>query len=379
MSRTLSDYLGSKDNNYNLIRFVAAALVLYSHSFDLLGKGSEEGIRVFTGMISGGSLAVDIFFITSGFLITGSVLSRKSPLAFIWARVMRIYPALIVAMLFCVCVVGAYFTTFPLPEYFKHSVTWDYFKDNSTLLALTKYHLPGVFMENTYPVAVNGSLWTLPYEVKMYGLVAIISYAMIALEQKMNRSFIKWVFLAISVTSLTYTLTKHVTYVAGESYQGPGYRLFAMFFAGAASFYWKESIRVSHRWFVLSIAIFALTFSDKAMAYVCFTVFLSYWTFYLAYVPGGVIRRFNKLGDYSYGMYIYAFPVQQSVAALIPNVSVWQMTGIAFVVTMALSILSWHFVEKKCLRMKGGYLYLERFLVKGKEPFSSRDEAEKIA
>lgn len=84
--------------------------------------------------------------------------------------------------------------------------------------------------------------------------------------------------------------------------------------------------------------------------------------FYLAYVPSGNIRNFNKVGDYSYGIYIYAFPVQQSIAALVANVTVATMVILSFVVTLFLSILSWQLVEKKFLKMKDIYVFFEQFL-----------------
>jgi peptidoglycan/LPS O-acetylase OafA/YrhL len=75
----------------------------------------------------------------------------------------------------------------------------------------------------------------------------------------------------------------------------------------------------------------------------------------LAYLPGGFIRHFNRFGDYSYGLYIYAFPVQQSIAALIPGVGVAAMIALSFVVSLLLSIMSWHLIEKRALALKGSY------------------------
>ena len=129
MSRALSTYTTSRDNNFNLIRFVAALLVLHSHSFALaLGSGDAEPLRNTIGM-TWGIIAVDIFFITSGFLITSSYFARNNLLFFAWARILRIYPALIAAILFCVFIVGLWFTT--------HSA-WEYLTSGQTLKFLLK-------------------------------------------------------------------------------------------------------------------------------------------------------------------------------------------------------------------------------------------------
>ena len=82
----------------------------------------------------------------------------------------------------------------------------------------------------------------------------------------------------------------------------------------------------------------------------------------LAYIPSGAIRGFNKYGDYSYGMYIYAFPIQQSVAALIPGISVLAMIVISFIITFILAFISWHVVEKKMLKYKDKYVYIENLM-----------------
>ena len=84
--------------------------------------------------------------------------------------------------------------------------------------------------------------------------------------------------------------------------------------------------------------------------------------FYLAYVPSGKIRRFNEIGDYSYGMYIYAFPVQQSIASLIPNVSIFTMILLSFFITFILAFLSWNCIEKKALKKKDSYIVFKVFL-----------------
>lgn len=129
--------------------------MLFSHSFALaLGSGNFEPLRSTIGM-TWGDIAVDIFFVTSGFLITSSYLSRNNIIEFAWARVLRIYPALIAAILFCTFVVGLWFTENSLSEYFSNQQTLKYFIKNSTLFFGVEYRLPGVFLDVPYKEAVN--------------------------------------------------------------------------------------------------------------------------------------------------------------------------------------------------------------------------------
>ena len=119
MAIALSDLSSSRANNFNLIRFIAASMVIIYHSYPLTGTIGgllhEQGISL-------GHVAVDIFFVTSGFLITGSLVARKNLLAFVVARILRIYPALIVAVCFCVFIIGVYFTTQPIESYLSNPV-----------------------------------------------------------------------------------------------------------------------------------------------------------------------------------------------------------------------------------------------------------------
>jgi len=105
----------------------------------------------------------------------------------------------------------------------------------------------------------------------------------------------------------------------------------------------------------LAIAL-AIAASNQQAFFVVYILSTAYILFYLAYVPSGVVRKYNRLGDYSYGIYIYAFPVQQSIAALFPGISILQMILISAIVTTLLAILSWHLLERRSLKLKEHYV-----------------------
>jgi peptidoglycan/LPS O-acetylase OafA/YrhL len=135
--------------------------------------------------------------------------------------------------------------------------------------------------------------------------------------------------------------------------QSKGLHLFFMFFTGAAFQLFKEGIRLSHAASALALAaLVAAAFIDRDLFFVVYIAALAYLLFYMAYVPAGILRAYNRVGDYSYGYYIYAFPIQQTIAAAIPGISVLGMVLSAGVATLACAILSWHLVEHRALELK---------------------------
>ena len=126
-----------------------------------------------------------------------------------------------------------------------------------------------------------------------------------------------------------------------------------MFFTGSAYFQLRHLVRLSLRTFLsLFIATLAAAIFGPRVFLVVYALAIAYMTIYLAYVPAGVIRRYNRIGDYSYGIYIYAFPVQQTVVMFCPGISVFGTLAVSTVTTLALSALSWHCIEKKAIAMK---------------------------
>src|SRR4051794_29915781 len=158
-------------NNFDLLRLFAAGCVLFTHSFALTDTGEPAWSRT---TLDGGSLGVLIFFAISGFLVARSWSYDPRLLSFCAKRALRLLPALVVCLLLTALVLGPLVTTLSTSSYLENPATKRFVLDNATLQ--TRYTLPGVFgdVPNPHPTIVNGSLWTLPLEVKSYFLIAAL-------------------------------------------------------------------------------------------------------------------------------------------------------------------------------------------------------------
>jgi peptidoglycan/LPS O-acetylase OafA/YrhL len=339
-----------RDNNYNLIRMLAAVAVMVSHSYALsTGRPETQPLQASLGMDIG-NMAVDVFFIASGFLVTASLMTRRNALDFLLARLLRIYPALIVVVMLTVFGLGAVMTTLPLADYFSHSRTYLYLAKSSTLIWGVAYLLPGVFEDNPYRGAVNGSLWTLPFEIRMYAYL-VIAWTVLLLVKPRQSQFFRFAVVASCLIAGVLVLREH--FILEK--QSKGLHLFFMFFTGAAFQLFKDRVRLNHAAFALALAALVVAgIVDRHLFFAIYIATAAYLLFYLAYVPAGRLRAYNRVGDYSYGYYIYAFPIQQTLAAAVPGISVLGMVLSAGLATLLCAILSWHLVERRALAAKDG-------------------------
>ena len=167
MTTSLASLANGRDNNLNLIRIIAAGMVLVSHSFVIAsGDPQAEPWHAVIGRSPGG-LAVDLFFVVSGFLVTASVMKQTSVLPYLLARGLRVYPGLWVALLLSVLVVGMGYSSLSGAAFFADPQTWRYLARNALMIAGGEGALPGSFPSNPFGPVVNGSLWTLRYELRL--------------------------------------------------------------------------------------------------------------------------------------------------------------------------------------------------------------------
>src|SRR5579872_7362617 len=170
-SYLLADLSIGRANNFNLLRFFAASLVILSHCSALAWGGNPEFIWNYMGHLeTGGSIGVLIFFAISGFLVVRSFVSRGRLKYFLVARALRIYPGLVAAVAFSI-VLAAFATEWPLRDFLRDHQTRRFLIHNSMAYPI-EFNLPGAFEHNPLKSGVNGSLWTLPLEIQMYVVCA---------------------------------------------------------------------------------------------------------------------------------------------------------------------------------------------------------------
>lgn len=342
---TLGELASGLDNNLNLIRMIAAIAVLVSHAWPIaLGPGATEPLNAAVGM-SLGELAVITFFVVSGFLVSSSYARSASLSHFILARSLRIFPGLVVSLLLVAFLMGPAVTNLPHSEYFRDAATWSFVSRN-IMLASPQYTLPGVFSDNPYPT-VEGSIWTLFHEVACYLGVVIIGIAGLY-SRPFLLSLAMGLFLVGSILIGQGGIDVHPKI---ESFMS----LAPAFIIGMAFYVWRARLVLRFS-FVMFLAILA-AFSKSTPAWsIVMVTAIAYTTFWLAYIPGGVVRAYNKVGDYSYGIYIYAFPLQGLVIHLYGQMSPAQNIYMSLAPTLALALISWHMIEKPALQLRRRYL-----------------------
>lgn len=328
-------------NSFDLVRFVAASLVLVSHSFALSGHVEPN-----VGDIHLGLFAVWVFFIMSGFLITQSWLQYPRFMVFMIKRALRIFPALIVVCLVTILGLGL-LSTLSYFDYIKTPGTIQYF--NNVLLFNTSYTLPGVFTDNVYPAAVNGSLWTLAYEFTMYLSVGLLGALVL---------FRRWGVFGIWLGLLLLNVIQ--LFDAGNRFFNFSLfyldarlmsQLALMFYSGVVLQAFAR--RIPYRaalWVSALIAFFVITHFFPSMTAVAAGLLLGYGVIGFCHLT--TFHSFGRFGDFSYGIYVYAFVVQQVVAHATDTRSPLEMFVLSFPVTVLLGIVSWHLVEERCLKLK---------------------------
>jgi len=326
----LSDLAVSRRNNFTAIRLLFAWLVLFGHSFAITKAGTDPITPFLPKGTWIGALAVDGFFAISGFLVAASFVKR-SAIDFVLARLLRIYPALIVCVFLSVFALGPLFTTLPLSEYFTSKDTMRHWLHNSMLWPRVHWELPGVFSDRPLN-AVNGSLWTLPVEIRCYVFLFIVGWFGV-LDSRLRATV-----GAAALLLLGYAAFQEMPLFGFN----PRYARPAAYFI-VGTLIWFNRSDIPLHW---SIAV-----SMLMLPYIlpsALLVSLPYLIFYCAYALPHL--DLDRSGDYSYGLYLYAWPFQQAVfwEAQGPYMNALLATATAGLAAVA----SWHLVEKPALSFK---------------------------
>ena len=345
-------------NNIDAIRLILAILVLFSHSFPAVTSSEEsEPLSILTkGQTTFGHLAVDWFFVLSGYLITQSWERSRSALSFFNKRVFRIYPGFLVAS-----AIGLWIIV-PLvaPSNGRQVFSLGILKTNLPRLLLLRRldGLPEIFPHNPIPDTLNASLWTISYEFWCY--IGVMLMGSLTLLKH------RWLVLALFLGSVL--LGYYVDfYDLVPSYNiNPKWRPFELIFgqprfwarlaslylAGVVSYQFREYLAPRRWWALGSVCLLAVgIFLPSGLSLVA-PVSGTYLLIYLCFAKDIHWHNAAKYGDFSYGIYLYSFPIQQLVVMKFGRfIGPYQLFGLAFIPTIITGVISWYLVERWFLKL----------------------------
>ncbi|MCJ9729712.1 acyltransferase [Bradyrhizobium sp. PRIMUS42] len=335
---------GGRPSGFDYLRITLAICVVIIHT-GTTGYGIEGNNLFWETALRGISkMVVPMFFALSGFLVAGSLQRSDTLTMFVGLRIIRIFPALTVEVLLSALILGPLFTNLLLLDYFSDPLFLKY------LLNVTghvSFYLPGVFTDNPEKT-VNSQLWTVPFELYCY--IALSGLIMIGLKRR--ESLVLFGVVGMAMFSVGYAFYKRSDEWYLLSKATPGLSLVTIFLTGVAFHLYREKIRWS-------------TGYGLASAFICYTGFqflpgIDFFIFaplaYLTVWIGLMNPSRNWLiegADYSYGVYLYSFPIQQMVASFGSFYRQWFISfPISLAITTVFAAFSWHLIEKPFLSQK---------------------------
>ncbi|MDX2238560.1 MAG: acyltransferase [Hyphomonadaceae bacterium] len=357
MARTLGAVLDQCKGfgpGFDFMRVFLAAAVLSWHSVGI--ANGNYALLKSTPLWIVEFVTLPLFFALSGFLVAASA-TRLSLRSFLTNRGLRIVPALAVDILICALILGPLLTTRPLSEYFKHP---DFFRYFANIVGWVHYDLPGVFETNPSP-RVNGALWTVPFEIGCYAALSVL--IALRLHNKawaLAASGFGLLIAAVLVERLGVMarLPELAAKFVDALLFDRGARLIPAFLLGALvyrlrhalPYSWGLGLAIAAAGSVLAVLGDQSLTRDATLSLIA-TPLMAYMIALLGLTPLPKLP-FYSTGDYSYGLYLYHVPMQQTVVFLVPGAGPLLVLLISLPVTSALAALSWWCVEKPVLALR---------------------------
>lgn len=351
--------MSEKNNNFNLIRFFLSSLVVFAHCFPLAdgstaklpyGDTTREWLYYISGeQLFGGSLAVYLFFILSGFLIAQSFMHSSSLKSYFIKRVLRIYPAFIFTAL-----IGSLLIS-PLSIGFAKFYHFFSFSDFLTsIFFLQQPDIPKVFLNNPYAGEQNGSLWTIKYEAAMYILTALLGVVGV-FRRKATALFMFVIFYMLYLIKIFWPFLiwkfDRSLYPFGRMTEYPAFLTY--FFAGVVTSLFIKKIVFRPKYALLCAGVLFLGLFGYLEALL--PIFGTYLIIYFGKESFNFLR-FTKTQDLSYGVYLNSFLIQQSLLHFFPQIfrrSPYWLFFACYPLTLIAAYASWNIIEKRFLELKG--------------------------
>ncbi|MEM9600977.1 MAG: acyltransferase, partial [Pseudomonadota bacterium] len=330
------------DNFFTPLRLIFALMVMIGHSFVIAGGGSDYEPMLFLHY-SPSYLAVNLFFIASGFLVTGSMLYRGDAASYAGSRLLRIYPGLIVHVLFVMLVIGLIATTLTPIRYLLHP---DVLSQPLRVLSFvnTDMILPGVFTENGEQLA-SAPLWTLRFEMLCY-VGTLLAFSLGLMRRK-------WMLLAqFVIPSIIWMIGQGADLFAALPGSVENMVRFGMAYGLGAAIYAYRDRLCSALWMIPVLATLCWALRQTDAVDIAMNMMLASGLFYAAFIRIPALNQLKSLPDMSYGIYIYHWSILQLAIVFWPSLTGPALLLISLPVVMGLAWLSWTYVEAPLLRRK---------------------------
>ncbi len=336
----------SRNNNYDILRVVAALCIMFTHSFDLLGLDKLEPLMIFSSQKNNfAHIGLSIFFAVSGYLIAKSAITSSSFKNYLWKRFLRIQPLLIIVSLLSIFIIGPLFTQSTIGAYFSNIHSYTYIRNIMPLFGI-QFTLPNVFNTNIGDAGVNGSMWTLIVEERLYLIIGLLF---------LQKAYLKKI-LIVGILFLNIFYFIQTVFFNGSfaHYLKGGNVYYAIIFLNASLFYFLQ-IQFTTIKYKLLITTLLFAFLYFTSFYIFKNsvqlIFIPFLVILLAEIKSS-INNASKYGDITYGLYIFSFPVQQMLIANKICPSPYLLFLVTILIVTPLAFLSWHLIEKKLLSLK---------------------------
>lgn len=338
-------YLSAQENNFRLLRFLTALTVAATHCLWVVYgfNPSKEGLIGI--LIQASHCGICIFFGLSGYLITASLMERPNYLRYTISRIIRLCPLLLFSSLLIAFVAGPLFTTASTEAYYNDWQLWAFIPLST--LSFSELSLPGLFENAPAGSDVNVTLWTLKYEIAAY-----IGLAALSLFGLLNRRLV-WIWAGLAIAAFIYV--SYFTQLRAEiAVLQHGFRFGFAFLIGLILYSYKNIIPVNFIGVLLVIGFAAYTNSSAYMEPFRI-VALTYTAIWFGSQKAGFLNFYNRFGDYSYGIFVFHWPIAQLVLQMNPAITYGQLLLVVMPFTLALAVISWHGIEEPLLSARTSF------------------------
>jgi peptidoglycan/LPS O-acetylase OafA/YrhL len=339
---TVGEALQTKSNNFNLLRMVGALFIVFGHT--ILLTGEADNLRslypvVAEGIEFAGYNFLRLFFVFSGLMVAMSLDRRQSFTKYTAARVLRILPPILLVSGALAFVVGPLMTNLTVAGYFADPQTWLYVPFSGSGLFVPG--LPGVFSDLPFAGRINPPAWTLRYEIICYVGLGMVWLAGLITPARLP--------LLLATGTAIYFLFTFVIDIRGSALVSALFGFGMSFMLGTAIYYYRDHIPVAG-WPVLVFGFLTYLFFATSARDLLATLAFTSGSLWLGLVPKGPILAYNKVGELSYSVYIWHWPIGQTLFSLAPRFSFYEFFLLVALLSIAIAAVSWSLIERPALQ-----------------------------